>query len=81
MQTRKIIRHTCHVPGCDKVVARKMLCCARHWSLVPMQIRLQVNRTFNPKQCVPGSGVRPTQEWLRAARAAINAVVEREATT
>jgi len=70
--------HMCHIPACGKIVPRAKLMCGRHWAMVPIHLRLAVVRAFNPEQCRPQSKVRPTDEWLKAARAAINAVIERE---
>lgn len=68
------MKHTCHVPDCGVTVPRRMLMCARHWKRVPKEIQRAIWRHFKPEQCVPGSNVRPTEEWLDAAQRAVDAV-------
>lgn len=68
------MKHHCHAYHCAEPCAPKLLMCAYHWGLVPSGLKREVNRHFSPAQCRPGSGVRPSTEWLRAARAAINSV-------
>lgn len=64
-----IRKHRCHVPGCYNVIRRKRLMCPKHWSLIPMLIRLRVIRAASNH---------PSREWLIATRDAIEAVQERE---
>jgi hypothetical protein len=42
--------------------------------MVPREIQRRVLDAFQPAQCVVGKRVRPSLEWLRAAREAINSV-------
>ena len=70
--------HLCHVPHCEVEVPPRLLMCKRHWFMVPWNLRRAVNLHFNPEQCIPGSGVKPTREWGQAARAAIESLVRRE---
>lgn len=71
--------HTCHAIGCSAGCPPRHLMCRRPWAMVPPAIRREVNRTFNPHQCRQGPKVRPTREWMRAARSAITAVRDIEA--
>lgn len=64
--------HECHIRQCRTPVAREMLMCHPHWSMLPDALKDAVTRNFNPKQC--RGKVRPTDAWLKAARAAINHV-------
>lgn len=50
--------------------------CPRHWAMVPQLIRTRVVVNFNSEQCK--KKIRPTVEWLKAAREAINYVKELE---
>lgn len=72
------LAHTCHIPGCTVEVPPKMLMCRSHWARVPRHLQRDVRRTFNPRQCVAGTDVSPTEEWHQAADAAIDYVLELE---
>lgn len=69
--------HHCHAVGCTVAVPPSKLMCKRHWSMVPPALQYDVYEYYVPGQC----NSRPSKEWLQAARAAINFVREREATT
>jgi len=73
---RRVIPHHCHVPGCDVSVPPRLLMCRKHWAMVPSATRRDVWRYFDPSQCAPGPRPRPTESWTRAARAAIEAVLD-----
>lgn len=49
--------------------------CLKHWKMVPKALQDAVWATYRPGQC---GDKRPSREWLTAARAAINAVWEKE---
>lgn len=38
--------------------------------MVPTFIQVKIRTHFNPEQCKPGNGVRPSIEWFAAAREA-----------
>ena len=63
--------HKCHAVGCALATAPAKLMCPRHWAMVPGLIRAAVYATYRPGQC---ADKRPSREWLKAARLAINAV-------
>lgn len=68
--------HLCHAKGCTTPVPRSMLMCFRHWKQVPLTLKREVWRTYQPGQEV---GVVPvTPEYLAAANAAIEMVAEKE---
>jgi hypothetical protein len=67
------MKHHCHIPGCKAAVAERLLMCGAHWDLAPTKLRVPVVVNFNPDQCT--GKFRPTITWIRAARAAINYVV------
>lgn len=79
VRPRRVIPHHCHVPGCDVTVPPRLLMCRKHWAMVPSQTRRDVWRYFDPSQCegAPGARPRPTESWTRAARAAIEAVLDK----
>lgn len=67
--------HRCHAEGCNVEVPPKMLMCLRHWRMVPKKLQQDVWRTY-----VPGQENRkdPTDEYMKAHRAAIAAVAAKE---
>jgi hypothetical protein len=64
--------HCCHVPYCTKVVPRERLMCWWHWKMVPADLQKEVWRHYRKGQC---DDMKPSSEYLAAARAAIDAVV------
>lgn len=73
--TVKDTDHRCHARFCSTSVPPRMLMCTAHWRMVPYRLQTDVWDAY-----VPGQEVRkdPTPEYLKAARAAINAVAEKE---
>ena len=69
------MNHTCHARGCSVPVPEKMLMCLRHWRMVPRELKAGVWMHYRPKQEILKD---PTPKYLEAARAAIQAVAERE---
>lgn len=69
------IDHTCHAIDCAVSVAPELLMCPMHWRMVPSAVQARIWRYYRPGQCDDKS---PSEEWLSAARDAINAVAERE---
>lgn len=69
------MKHTCHAYKCDKHVHPSHLMCVRHWNMVPADIRRRVLTHFEPNQC---ETKRPSMEWLKAAREAVNFVTKAE---
>jgi hypothetical protein len=67
--------HRCHAIGCELEVPPNLLLCRRHWFMVPKPLRKEVWRLYRPGQEVSKT---PTPEYLVAAKAAIDAVAERE---
>jgi len=59
-------------------VRPEMLMCLHHWRLVPGLLKAAVTATYRPGQC---DDKNPSAAYLKAARAAINAVRDRVATT
>lgn len=66
--------HKCHVNNCTTPVAPRLLMCRKHWEIVPADLKARVLNTFNPQQC--SGRVRPSTEWLKAAREALNYVAK-----
>lgn len=70
--------HTCHAEGCTTPCPPRHLMCGRHWRMVPPRLQRAVLATFNPRQCSPRSGVRPSRAWHDAANRAIAAIAGQE---
>jgi len=68
--------HLCHALGCRTQVPRRMLMCRAHWRMVPGEIQEMVCEAFTPGQ--EEGSVRPSREWVEAARAAVGAVARME---
>lgn len=68
--------HHCHAKGCPKIVPPKLLMCLKHWRMVPRELQKAVWATYRPGQEVDK---RPSEAYLKAARAAIDAVAAKEA--
>lgn len=68
-------RHICHATGCNVPVAPKMLMCPKHWRMVPRFLQKDVWATY-----VPGQEIRkdPTDEYMEAQQAAVQAVEKKE---
>lgn len=68
--------HKCHAFECSRSVERSLLMCKKHWALVPTDIQVRVKTHFRTEQCT--GKVRPSHEWLKAAREAINFITKLE---
>lgn len=62
--------HHCHAEGCIVVVPPRLLMCARHWAMVPVDLQQAVYQTYRPGQ---ERGI-PSLAWLDAATEAQNHV-------
>lgn len=67
--------HTCHAIGCTARVPPRLLMCATHWKRVPKELQQRILATY-----VPGQEQRkdPTDAYMEAQRAAVQAVAEKE---
>lgn len=70
--------HTCHAKGCDKHVPPRMLMCRKHWFMVPYGLRVAVMAYYRPGQERLDGAAFPSEEYLDAARAAVEAVAAKE---
>lgn len=68
-------KHYCHAIDCIAIVPPKLLMCAKHWRMVPRDLQMAVYREYVPGQEITKT---PTQAYLAAAAAAINAVWAKE---
>ena len=68
--------HLCHAKGCPTGVPPKMLMCLKHWRLVPRSLQARVWEHYRHGQEIDKS---PTEAYLTAANAAIDAVAKAEA--
>lgn len=69
------MQHLCHAIGCSNRVPPKFLMCGPHWFMVPIMIRRDVWRWYKPGQ---EDNLNPRQEWIDAAKKAINHVAQLE---
>jgi len=72
-------KHTCHAIDCSVETKPQLLMCTKHWSMVPKDIQNDIYSNYKSGQCdilKLGSQkkVRPSIEWLKAARKAITHV-------
>lgn len=67
--------HHCHADGCTRNVPPRLLMCGKHWRMVPQHLQDRVWATYLPGQEITKT---PSNEYLIAARNAINAVAEKE---
>jgi hypothetical protein len=44
------VNHTCHAPGCKRLVPPKMFACKAHWFALPKKIRDAIWREYRPGQ-------------------------------
>ena len=72
-QTRN---HTCHWPGCKRQVPPAMWGCREHWFALPADIRARIWRCYRPGQ---EKDMRPSSEYLEAAKAAQDWILKKEA--
>ena len=57
--------HTCHWPGCDRVVPPKLWGCRPHWFALPQALRDLIWSTYRHGQEITKT---PSREYLQAAR-------------
>lgn len=62
------VSHLCHAIGCSLEVPPKLLMCARHWFMLPENMRQNVWRAYRAGQEVDK---RPSSEYLAVAQRAI----------
>lgn len=70
------MKHTCHAKHCTAGCPRRHLMCRRHWAMVPKDLQRVVWQTYQFGQ--EAGLVRPSKEYLAAAKAAIAAVADVE---
>lgn len=63
--------HTCHIPDCTVPISLTMLMCPKHWHQVPKPLQQAVWAHYRSGQ---EEDKNPSADYLKAARAAINAV-------
>lgn len=47
---KPVSAHTCHAPGCIRIVPPRMFCCKPHWYKLPKRIRDAIWREYRPGQ-------------------------------
>lgn len=56
--------HTCHWPGCRRVVPPRMWGCRNHWFTLPKRLRDAIWREYRPGQEIDKN---PSKEYLEVA--------------
>ena len=69
------MKHVCHAVGCEVEVKPELLCCGRHWAMVPKNLQKSVWDTYRPGQC---DDREPSAAWHAAADWALASVAEQE---
>lgn len=69
-------KHSCHARGCGERVPPAYVMCARHWRMVPPAQQRNIWEHFRPGQ---EKDKQPTRDYLKALRAAVDAVAKSEA--
>lgn len=67
--------HLCQARGCSERIPPKLLFCSPHWYALPAVLRTTIYKTYHPGQ---EEGRAPSQEWIDAARQAINYLAKKE---
>ncbi len=44
------MKHTCHLPGCSAGCPPAHLFCRKHWMMVPVDLKAEVNRTVKLRE-------------------------------
>lgn len=57
--------HTCHWPGCDRLVPPAMWGCKQHWFALPKILRTDIWLTYRPGQEITKT---PSPDYVRAAQ-------------
>lgn len=65
-------KHTCHWPGCGRIVEPRLWGCGSHWYRLPADLRRRIWRTYRPGQEItktPSEAyiavAREVQEWIK----------------
>lgn len=64
---RRVARHFCHWPGCERAVKPAMWGCKTHWYKLPPAIRRRIWQAYRPGQEITKT---PSPEYLAAVREA-----------
>lgn len=68
-------KHLCHAIDCPTAISPRLLMCLPHWRKVPRDLQQAVWAAYEPGQ---ERRKDPSEAYLEAARAAVNAVAEQE---
>ena len=61
--------HTCHWPGCNKIVPPALWGCKKHWFMLPKEIRDEIWATYRSGQEIDKN---PSKEYIDVALKARN---------
>lgn len=67
--------HTCHANLCNTPCKPEHLMCAKHWAMVPGNVKTDVYSHYRRGQC---DDMRPSPEWFAAAKLAVALVAKME---
>lgn len=67
--------HTCHAYNCKLPVPPKLLFCAKHWRMTPVNVQRLIWKTYREGQEIDKQ---PSREYLFVQRAAVWAVFVEE---
>jgi hypothetical protein len=59
------VTHTCHWPGCPRIVAPRLWGCKKHWFELPQHLRDRIWATYVPGQEVSKT---PSRDYIAAAQ-------------
>lgn len=65
----------CNVNGCLRWATIQDVFCGHHWHDVPKEMKYDMNREFQPGQ---GYHTRPSLNWFKAAKRAVERVNQKE---
>jgi hypothetical protein len=66
------VTHYCHAVGCSVPIARRLFFCAKHWDMLPVPLRRRLTAAYREGQ--EEGRCRPSEEYIAAAREAVDAV-------
>lgn len=67
--------HHCHATDCNREIKPELFMCAKHWHMVPKELRDLIWHHYKDGQC---ETKRPSTEYCMVASLAVEAVAEKE---
>lgn len=66
-------KHTCHWPGCEKIVPPALWGCREHWYRLPVLLRAKVWRAYRPGQEITKD---PSTDYIEVAKEVQKWIIE-----